>query len=70
MEQNVLKPLLCFCMDAFVSIPNYGGKPNFRQVALEKKDQVEILPYYGVWILDANFGSRWGSYKIYTRRIT
>jgi hypothetical protein len=41
-----------------VSIPNYGRELNFEQVAVEMKDQFQI-PYYGVWILDANFGTRW-----------
>jgi hypothetical protein len=42
----------------FVSIPNYGRELKFGQVAVEIKVQFQI-PYCGVWILDANFGSRW-----------
>jgi hypothetical protein len=42
----------------FISIPNYRRELRFGQVAVEIKVQFQI-PYYGVWILDANFGSRW-----------
>jgi hypothetical protein len=42
----------------FVFIPNYGRKRSFGQAAVENTVQVQI-PFYVVWMLDANFGSRW-----------